>query len=235
MSGWWRGPRAGVGRPLTPARARRHSRGCRRGGRFPATMRPWTPRQAPRGPRGGTIHARAPSPPIQAAGDAPAADTAERGHPRAGRLLGGDRRADPARPVRRRYRERDLGPRMGAVRPARPPLPAGRRAGRDAAGPRLPGAAHPAAGGATRGLLGAMGEQKVRRTREAEESRVFTRKLLADLHALEVLLAEGAIESGRPRMGAEQELFLVDARWQPAPVALDLLADLADPHFTTEL
>jgi CBS domain-containing protein len=80
-----------------------------------------------------------------------------------------------------------------------------------------------------------MGEQEVRRAQEAEENRVFTRKLLADLHALEILLAEGAIESGRPRMGAEQELFLVDARWQPAPIALDLLADLGDPHFTTEL
>ena len=74
-----------------------------------------------------------------------------------------------------------------------------------------------------------MGEQEVSRAEEAEERRLFTKKLLPDLRALEIMLAEGAIESGRRRMGAEQELFLVDSRWQPAPVALEVLADLARP------
>src|ERR1044072_5285351 len=80
-----------------------------------------------------------------------------------------------------------------------------------------------------------MGEQEVQTALDAEQRRLFTKKLLADLRALEVLLELGAIESGRHRMGAEQEVFLVDSRWQPAPVALGVLADLADPHFTTEL
>jgi CBS domain-containing protein len=80
-----------------------------------------------------------------------------------------------------------------------------------------------------------VGEPEVLRSLDAEERRLFTKKLLADLRVLELLLAEGAIEGDRSRLGAEQELFLVDARWYPAPVALGVLADLADPHFTTEL
>ena len=37
------------------------------------------------------------------------------------------------------------------------------------------------------------------------------------------------------RIGAEQELFLVDQAWRPAPVALEVLDAVEDPHFTTEL
>ena len=37
------------------------------------------------------------------------------------------------------------------------------------------------------------------------------------------------------RIGAEQEMFLVDASWQPAPGALDVLAAITDTHFTTEV
>jgi CBS domain-containing protein len=80
-----------------------------------------------------------------------------------------------------------------------------------------------------------MGEQDVLKALDAEQRRLFTKKLLADLRALEILLDQGAIESGRNRMGAEQELFLVDSGWHPAPVALGVLAAIADPHFTTEL
>ena len=65
--------------------------------------------------------------------------------------------------------------------------------------------------------------------------RIFTRALLRDLQALERLLAEGRIESGIRRFGAEQELFLVDEAWRPAPVAVEVLEDLNDEPFTTEL
>jgi len=71
---------------------------------------------------------------------------------------------------------------------------------------------------------------------DAERLRVFTRKLLTDLRAIEQMLDHGAIESGVRRIGAEQELFLVGPRWGASCNNLDILADLADDaHFTTEL
>jgi CBS domain-containing protein len=80
-----------------------------------------------------------------------------------------------------------------------------------------------------------MGEQNVSEILDAGARRRFTQRLLADLRALEILIQEGAIESGVHRMGAEQELFLVDSCRRPAPIALELLAELDDPSFTTEL
>lgn len=71
--------------------------------------------------------------------------------------------------------------------------------------------------------------------RSPEAIRIFTRALLRDLQALERLLAEGLIETGVRRFGAEQELFLVDEAWRPAPVAVEVLEDLNDDPFTTEL
>ncbi len=71
--------------------------------------------------------------------------------------------------------------------------------------------------------------------RSPEAIRTFTRALLRDLQALERLLADGMIETGIRRFGAEQELFLVDEAWRPAPVAVEVLEDLNDDPFTTEL
>ncbi|MBL8913616.1 MAG: CBS domain-containing protein [Archangium sp.] len=49
------------------------------------------------------------------------------------------------------------------------------------------------------------------------------------------MLAEGRFEKGVKRIGAEQEMFLTDASYLPAPGALKMLEKLKDPHFTTEL
>lgn len=65
--------------------------------------------------------------------------------------------------------------------------------------------------------------------------RVFTRALLRDLQAMERLLEDDRIESGVRRFGAEQEFFLVDRAWRPAPVAVEVLEELDDDPFTTEL
>ncbi len=81
-----------------------------------------------------------------------------------------------------------------------------------------------------------MGEHdKVRHEADPEELRLFTKALLDDLRALENMLEEGVIESGRRRFGAEQETVLVDESWRPAMVNLKILERLDDPHFTTEL
>ncbi len=80
-----------------------------------------------------------------------------------------------------------------------------------------------------------MGAQDIHPDHDAAQLRLFISHLLADVRALEHMLATGIIESGVHRIGAEQELFLVDAAWRPAPIALEILERLEDPHYTTEL
>jgi CBS domain-containing protein/gamma-glutamylcysteine synthetase len=69
----------------------------------------------------------------------------------------------------------------------------------------------------------------------AQSRRAFMRAILADLRAFDRMLKENRFETGVRRIGAEQEMFLVDRSWTPARGALDMLAKLDDPHFTTEL
>ncbi|MFV2073371.1 MAG: CBS domain-containing protein [Thermoanaerobaculales bacterium] len=80
-----------------------------------------------------------------------------------------------------------------------------------------------------------MGEQDVRKRSEAEEIRVFLKHLLKDVRAFEKMLENNLFESDVRRIGAEQELFLVDDAWRPAPLATEVLEAVDDPHFTTEL
>ena len=79
-----------------------------------------------------------------------------------------------------------------------------------------------------------MGLHDVKRA-DAEELREFMKLLLRDVRALEKMLDDGLVESGIRRIGAEQELFLVDSAYKPARTALEVLDALNDPHFTTEL
>lgn len=65
-------------------------------------------------------------------------------------------------------------------------------------------------------------------------TRTFTKALLRDLRALERMLVEERFETGVRRLGAEQEMFLVNEAWRPASAAMDVLAELPGPY-TTEL
>ncbi len=80
-----------------------------------------------------------------------------------------------------------------------------------------------------------MGDHNVNRDTDAERRRIFLRHVLDDVRALERALDRGLIETGVRRIGAEQELFLVDSSWRPAPIAEEVLRSVNDPHFTTEL
>lgn len=77
--------------------------------------------------------------------------------------------------------------------------------------------------------------KQVRAGFHGAERQAFTRAVLADLEALEAIIRDRGFEQGIARIGAEQELFLVDSAYHPAPGALKVLAALSDPHFTTEL
>jgi CBS domain-containing protein len=77
--------------------------------------------------------------------------------------------------------------------------------------------------------------KKVEGELDGEGRRHLTRSLLTDMRAMERMLAEGMFETGPVRIGAEQELFLVDRTFHPTPGALKVLERAKDPHFTTEL
>ena len=80
-----------------------------------------------------------------------------------------------------------------------------------------------------------MGEHEVEQESSKQQVRRFTRALLDDVTALQRMLEGGHIESGVRRIGAEQEMFLIDPSGGPAPKAVEVLARLEDDRFTTEL
>jgi CBS domain-containing protein len=66
--------------------------------------------------------------------------------------------------------------------------------------------------------------------------RDFMRALIADCWAIERMLETGMLESGAQRIGAEQEMFLVDRNnMRPAMISRLLLDAMNDQRFTTEL
>ena len=80
-----------------------------------------------------------------------------------------------------------------------------------------------------------MGEHGVTEANDEAEMRAFMRAILADVHALEQVIDRNMIESGVRRIGAEQEMFLVDQSLSVAPVSTEVLATANDPRLTTEL
>ena len=68
-----------------------------------------------------------------------------------------------------------------------------------------------------------------------EELRRFEKRLFADLRKLEGMIGEGSIEEGVYRVGVEQEMFLIGDGNRPAPQAMEVLKELDDPVFTTEI
>ena len=80
-----------------------------------------------------------------------------------------------------------------------------------------------------------MGEQNVRLNKDEGAHQAFMKALLAEVHALETMLSSGMLESGVRRIGAEQEMFLVDRARKPANKAREILAAIGDRRFTHEL
>src|SRR5215470_494011 len=70
---------------------------------------------------------------------------------------------------------------------------------------------------------------------DEQKRREFMHAMLADLRALDRMLRDGVFETGPRRIGAEQEMFLIDRSWAPARASLQMLEKLADSHYTTEL
>jgi len=80
-----------------------------------------------------------------------------------------------------------------------------------------------------------MGEHTVEQHVDEKKAQAFMKALLEDLRALAFMLADDRIESGVMRIGAEQEMFLIDRYLRPAPVSLEVLKHANDARLTTEI
>lgn len=80
-----------------------------------------------------------------------------------------------------------------------------------------------------------MGEHNVDLQFDEKTSQAFMKALLEDLYALEFMIETGRFETGVARIGAEQEMFLVDRNMRPAPISLAVLDRTKDSRLTTEI
>ena len=80
-----------------------------------------------------------------------------------------------------------------------------------------------------------MGEHDVDSLSDERRLRSFTKAILADVKALERMLDSDVFEKGVRRIGAEQEMFLVDLAGRPVDSAVQMMARLDNPSFTHEL
>ena len=80
-----------------------------------------------------------------------------------------------------------------------------------------------------------MGEHQVEQHADETKAQAFMKALLEDLRALAFMLENGRVETGVTRIGAEQEMFLIDRYFRPAPVSLEVLKQANDARLTTEI
>ncbi|WP_026808743.1 CBS domain-containing protein [Arenibacter latericius] len=80
-----------------------------------------------------------------------------------------------------------------------------------------------------------MGQLQVEKLRNNPNKTKYVKQLLADITALQHILDKKMFEQSPIRIGAEQEFCLVDELWQPSNKAMEILASINDPHFTSEL
>ncbi|MCH2215647.1 MAG: CBS domain-containing protein [Flavobacteriales bacterium] len=80
-----------------------------------------------------------------------------------------------------------------------------------------------------------MGDLDVYVVENKDQRKRFVSAILKDMKALEIMLEKGMFESGITRIGAEQEFCFVDKNLRPSLIGLEILEELNDEHFTTEL
>ncbi|MFT5166168.1 MAG: CBS domain-containing protein [Saprospiraceae bacterium] len=80
-----------------------------------------------------------------------------------------------------------------------------------------------------------MGDFKVRKIIDADDRRKMYQHALNDIETFERMLQEKMFDSGPAKIGAEQELCIVNQYYNPATSALKLLKAIDDDHYTNEL
>ena len=80
-----------------------------------------------------------------------------------------------------------------------------------------------------------MGSHSVKAIESLSERKDFLYHLLNDVKALDMMIEKDFFEKRKYRIGAEQELCLVDSSFRPSKNALKVLQKINDSHYTTEL
>jgi CBS domain-containing protein len=80
-----------------------------------------------------------------------------------------------------------------------------------------------------------MGNLNVTKLSKKKDKANYIHQLTKDIEALEFMIDNGMIEKAPIRIGAEQEFCLVNEEFLPKGNALELLKDIDDDHFTTEI
>ena len=80
-----------------------------------------------------------------------------------------------------------------------------------------------------------MGDLNVTKLKTKKDRANYIHHLLNDIKALDLMIEKGMIEEGVFRIGAEQEFCLVNNQFLPESKSLELLKDIDDAHFTTEI
>ena len=80
-----------------------------------------------------------------------------------------------------------------------------------------------------------MGQHQVEQEFDERKLQAFMSAVLDDLRALDYMIDHDRIETGVHRMGAEQEMFLVDRNLRPASLAVEVLDGIDEPRLTTEI
>ncbi|HSE40365.1 MAG TPA: CBS domain-containing protein [Acidobacteriota bacterium] len=80
-----------------------------------------------------------------------------------------------------------------------------------------------------------MGNQQILGDSGTDESRSFTRAIINDLLALDQMIKNSLFETGIRRIGAEQEIAIVNSELRPVSLGQEILSKLNDPRITTEL
>ena len=80
-----------------------------------------------------------------------------------------------------------------------------------------------------------MGSHSVKAITSLRQRKKFIFHLLNDLEAFEKMVNDDLFEKGIQRVGAEQELCILNENYRPSLNALKIIDQINDPHFTTEL
>ncbi len=80
-----------------------------------------------------------------------------------------------------------------------------------------------------------MGELKVTKLTNKIDKANYFYHLLKDIIALDIMIKKGLIEKAPIRIGSEQEFCLMDKEFLPSFNSLEILEDINDEHFTTEI
>lgn len=80
-----------------------------------------------------------------------------------------------------------------------------------------------------------MGNLQVTKLTDPKDKASYIHQLIKDIKALEIMIKDGLIEKSPIRIGAEQEFCLVDDEFMPKGNSLEVLKDIDDDHFTTEI